>query len=572
VTDRPFARTVFSLASKRFSGDLIVQDRRSETRVVWTEGQIVAARSASPADGIGRQALTHGLVNSSILGVFVQELAKDPTQDEAALLAQLANLSDAQCITLKHHVLVRSASRIFAFPNASFVVDNMPSMAADPQLPPLDVRWLIYFGLRTHYGLERLATELGVLGSRTVSVSPEAEPHLAAFGFGDYEQHVLAKLRSEPMSLANLLAADLDPNIVHCVVYALVASGYVTYGSGSGRRKSASLYIPPEPTRAAPAPTETPADVRPPQARGRSRRTSGNVVAETVKGVGFIEDSGPTVTASPKAPPTPSPISNERPKRMDTSADVETTTALVQEKLRVITEGGNHYEILGLNSEAADSDVRKSYFQLARRLHPDRLQSLGVTDMVGEIQSVFASINEAFKILSNPKELAHYKKVLAAGGQKAFAAKQEKAEALAMKIFEAEEHFHLGEMALRRDQFGTAETAFAKACDLAPDESEYQALYAWAMYCNASDRESVEGSAMGKMSSALLKSPKSVTTRLYHAKLLKIMGRIEEATASFRVLLKMSPGHREAELELRVLADQAKENSGSKGKKGFFGR
>ncbi len=77
---------------------------------------------------------------------------------------------------------------------------------------------------------------------------------------------------------------------------------------------------------------------------------------------------------------------------------------------------------------------------------------------------------------------------------------------------------------------------------------------------------------MGKMSSALLKSPNSVTTRLYHAKLLKLLGRDEEAIASFKKLLQMSPEHREAQLELRVLREKDAGGDPKKSKKGFFGR
>ena len=108
---------------------------------------------------------------------------------------------------------------------------------------------------------------------------------------------------------------------------------------------------------------------------------------------------------------------------------------------------------------------------------------------------------------------------------------------------------------------------FQKACELSPEESEYQALYSWAMYCNAKDRAAVEADAIAKMASALAKGPMNATTRLYHAKLLKLIGRLDEASASFRILLEMSPGHREAELELRLLSKRQKPRSSS-----LFGR
>ncbi|MCP4446417.1 MAG: J domain-containing protein [Myxococcales bacterium] len=547
VFDRPFARTISSLGAKRFTGDLIMEHKRRETKVVWSEGQIVAAHSSSPADSPGRQALTHGLVNSSTLGIFVQKMAEKPEQDAVALLAQLGSLSAQQCVTLKHHVLVRSATRIFGLADATFVVDNQPSLAVDPDLSALDARWLIYSGLRTHYSLERLSSELSAIGNRQISLDPEALPELSAFGFGEEEKEILARLQAHPMSLADLLSSGLDDNIASCVAYSLVACGYVKYGSSS---ETSSAAVPP-PAVAVPAPVRKPRPTKSAAPEGSKRISSSQA---TVRGVGLVE---PEESGSSK----------------NQSAGGEETAALVSEKVRLLDAGGSHYEVLDLKDDAPDSDVRKSYFQLARRLHPDRLQALGLEGMEDDIQRVFAAINEAFKILSNPKELAHYKKVLAAGGEKQFAADQVKAEEVAGKIFEAEEHFRVGEMALRRDQFGTAETSFAKACELRPEESEYQALYAWALYCNSTDRSALEGDVMGKVSSALLKSPESVTTRLYHAKLLKLMGRSDEAVASFRKLLKMSPDHREGNLELRVLRDQESAASDAKGsKKGFFGR
>ena len=42
VADRPFARTIFSLAAKRFTGDLVLTKSRLEYRSSWENGQIVA--------------------------------------------------------------------------------------------------------------------------------------------------------------------------------------------------------------------------------------------------------------------------------------------------------------------------------------------------------------------------------------------------------------------------------------------------------------------------------------------------------------------------------------------------
>ncbi len=531
VNDRPFARTVFSLAAKRFTGDLIMRHRQRETKVVWSDGQIVAAHSVSPADALGRQALTHGLINSSMLGSFLRRQEQEPKAEPIKLLAEVANLSVQQCVTIKHHVFVRSAARIFALPNAVFVVNNEPSLAPDPELPALDVRWLIYFGLRTHYPMDRLEDELSVIGSRTILLSKGAVPMLPAFGFGDTEQLVLAPLQEKPTTLARLEALGLDTQISHCVVYALLACGYIEYGAGAEGRKK------PRQTK----------QTLPPDLSG-----------PTVKDTSFVAARLKSKSTAPPLGPSKDPTSTSD------------TIAVVKEKLRVLSMQGNHYDVLGLGSNALASEISASYFQLARRLHPDRLQALGIDELKVSAQTVFAAINKAFQVLSNAKDRAQYEHVIAAGGEKAYAAEQKKAGAIAAKILEAEEHFRVGEMALRRDQFGTAVVEFSKACELNPDESEYQALFAWATYCHSKDRSTIESDVLKRMSSALLQAPNNIPIRLHHARLLKLMGRKKDAIESFRELLRISPDHHEAELELRLLSERRKLSTGFK--KGLFGR
>lgn len=563
VADQPFARTIFSLAAKRFTGDLVLTKSRQDYRSSWENGQIVAALSASPADSPGRIALANGLVNSSILGVFVKERAAQPHRDPTELLVEIAKLSPEQGITLKRRGLARCAARIFALPAADFVVDNARSLRADGKVPALDVRWLIYFGLRTHYPTERLAAELEAVGERSLHLPAEVLPMLPVFAFGDVEDPILRRLMGESLSLSNLVSAcgDIDPATTTCVVYALMACGYLALGEAQSPRSR---------TRSKTMAGSSPAGPTAPQPTPSKPSSPRSAASQTVQGIGFIETMSKPVQA-PASPSARRPAANRRSSSASTTtAATRATTELIETKIALLDQDANYYAFLGLEVTADDASIRKRYFDLARKLHPDRMQAIGLLDKGASAERLFAAINKAFAVLSNPKEVAKYREVVAAGGEKAFAKKQQVAEELAISIFRAEEHFHVGEMALRRDQFAKAESEFKNACDLSPDESEYLALYAWAMYCNAPDRGQAGPIAMNTMSSALQKGPKSETTRLYHARLLKLMDRPEEALESFRILLRMNPEHRDAELEIRLLSNADKQDADAK--KGLFGR
>ncbi len=511
VEQQPFARTVYSLAANRFTGDLVLRQGRREYRSSWENGYIVAATSESTADSPGRVALAQGLVNSSTLGIYVQRLAKSPGTDPVELLVELANLTDGQRIGLRQGVLARSASRIFALPSADYVVDNARTMRADSELNPIDLRWLIYLGLRTHYSLQRLRSELSAVGDRGLRLLKEAIPMLPAFGFTELETPILQRLQSQELSLANLLVVSgLDEATVTSVVYALMACNYLSAGQPQEKVEDTTAPIP------------TP----PPPEKKKS------LEAATVR----VQGGGTT-------------------KASQQPGLAEETALLIHQKIQLLDGGADHFAILGVPRGSTTVNVRRGYFGLAKKLHPDRLKAIGVPEVRDEAQRLFSAINEAFAVLSNAKELAQYEKILDAGGAKAFAKEQREAEEMAIRIIRSEEHFYLGEMALRRNQFAHAEGEFRKACELNPEEGEYRALYAWCYYCNASDRAKIEREAYGLMAESLKMNAKSITIRLYNAKLLKLIGYKEEAIAAFRELKKMDPGNREGNLELRLLLE-----------------
>ena len=59
------------------------------------------------------------------------------------------------------------------------------------------------------------------------------------------------------------------------------------------------------------------------------------------------------------------------------------------------------YELLGLMRNATAEDIRQAYFAAARRFHPDKNTALGDTEF-------FLDVQQAYEVLSNPKERAVY--------------------------------------------------------------------------------------------------------------------------------------------------------------------
>jgi len=62
----------------------------------------------------------------------------------------------------------------------------------------------------------------------------------------------------------------------------------------------------------------------------------------------------------------------------------------------------DYYEVLGINKNASEDDIKKTYRKLARKLHPD----LNPNDK--DAQAKFQKINEANEVLSDPEKRKKY--------------------------------------------------------------------------------------------------------------------------------------------------------------------
>ncbi len=219
----------------------------------------------------------------------------------------------------------------------------------------------------------------------------------------------------------------------------------------------------------------------------------------------------------------------------------------------MIKKRADHYALLGVAPHAPATEIRKAYFALARQLHPDRLAALNIADDHKDAQRLFAEVNTAFSVLSDPKLRQEYTDVLRRGGAAAVAAEQERAEQLAAKILDAEEAFRRGEAALRRDQLQTAVAEFGKAVELNPDEAEYHSLLAWAQFCASPDKLAIAKTTRGTLERAIGRAPNSVTPRFLLGRVERMLGRDSDALRYFNDVLQLSPHHAEASSEIRVI-------------------
>ena len=72
----------------------------------------------------------------------------------------------------------------------------------------------------------------------------------------------------------------------------------------------------------------------------------------------------------------------------------------------------NYYQLIGLKSGANDNDIKKSYYSLAKKYHPDSTERMSAT-VKQDFEDKFKSISAAYEILSDPDKRRTYDELVA---------------------------------------------------------------------------------------------------------------------------------------------------------------
>jgi curved DNA-binding protein CbpA len=556
VADRPWGRTLGTLGLRYFTGTLTLTADGKRYQVAFSDGAVVAAVSPLASDAAVRVALTGGLISSTQVAEMARRPSSASGRDEIELLTELLRLAPDQSMRLRRRTIAQRAARTFSVERGEFVLDDRIALSVVPG-SEIDVRSVIYLGARQNLSEARLSGDLAAIGV-WFRLLPSAIEDLPQFGFTEADRPVLERLQIGG-TLDELETDGIEARTARAMVYALVSCNACEVGAGRGPEATAPKEHPPEPetpVRAAAGTSplsgaqgqvpETPATVAPPPARG----------ASAARGTRY--PTPPPPAPGPRRGP-PKPASGEHrlpvriaPGRADPARAAE-VRAVIAQRLLLLDQGVDHFELLGVEVDASPDDVRKAYFSLARQLHPDRLAALGIDDGGRDAQRLFAQVNTAFAILSDRARREAYTGILRRGGDAVVAAEQAQAEAMTKRIIESEAAYQRGEAALRAGQLPLAISELARAVELHPGEADYRASLAWAQFCAAPDKPLAGPPTRAALERAISASPNAVGPRFLLARVERILGNDAAALRHFQEVLRRAPAHHEAASEARLI-------------------
>lgn len=127
-------------------------------------------------------------------------------------------------------------------------------------------------------------------------------------------------------------------------------------------------------------------------------------------------------------------------------------------------EERSYYELLNVNPKVDQPTLRKAFYDVAAKLHPDRYAALPDADAKRRLETIYARIAEGYRVLSDPAKRVQYDEALSRGQKRLLTTSRERRGPMnpeeTLKHPEAKKFFRLGMIALGNKDFKGAALNF----------------------------------------------------------------------------------------------------------------
>ncbi|MCA1635625.1 MAG: DnaJ domain-containing protein [Acidobacteria bacterium] len=529
LRDHPLVELIHEITGARLSGALRLAHERSKGAVYFDGGEIVAAllnlRAHRLAELLRRE--------SSVGAERLDQLAGEGVSDDqlgAALVAAGA-LSSAELDRLRGQQSSEGLRELLKWSEGEWAFNPRVRLSGNWRAR-LDTPQLLLEGVRelpTEFVSGRMADDEELFSPVAGADGGEAAGGLQLLPL---EAFILTRA-SAPMSLSELIAVSGLPEAeTRRALYALALGGLL-------RRERWPPAFSPEMLAGA-------------------RRASSSPKSESKE-------------ETLKPPPTPTHAPPSAPPPVEEAAQEEAVRRSPREEMEELLERARaetHYAVLGVTRAAPTQEVKRVYYALARRFHPDHFRRDSDEKLQQQLGIAFARVAQAYEVLKDSSLRAAYDLKLAAsaasrqteasgdaktedaGAQKTAAAdptspavSQESA-----LLYRAEERFQQGVAALQQNNTELATRLLGEAALLVPKQARYRALYGRALSREKNSRRQAESELLA----AIGLDDQNPAYRVMLAELYIEIGLRRRAKGELERALSHDPAHATA---LRLLSE-----------------
>jgi Flp pilus assembly protein TadD len=212
----------------------------------------------------------------------------------------------------------------------------------------------------------------------------------------------------------------------------------------------------------------------------------------------------------------------------------------LEEYLKRTAKAQNHYQVLGIDQKVEESEIKRAYFALAKRFHPDKFHN-DESALRSKLQESFTRVSQAYDALKDKKSRELYD----------FKIRKSSA-ADAAKAATPEGCFEAGKKAFDDGNYLEAIRQFTRAIQLDPKVAGYHAAYARSLIAVPKYRHQAENEFI----TALKIEPNNTEYRLHLAEFYLEQRLNKRAEGEVRRVLMLEPNNQKAKRILDNLTAQ----------------
>lgn len=407
----------------------------------------------------------------------------------------------------------------------AFYEADLVGSGAGVQSEAIDTYALIAAGLRGGGRDEAQQQVLGAFEDDPVRI--KAGLDAARFRLIPKETAVLDLLRAEPTSIGGLVSASGEEKVARRVLYLLAITGHLERLVEIPQVSAEALpFLEDHQIAEAKRAAEKQVTALPSSAgTPRPSRAAASRVGK--RGLGAPE-------AAPAAPAT---LSSELRARWD---DIAARVAA--------TDDQTYFQVLGIDESATPEQVRNAYFELVKRVHPDRLAP-ELEPLRPFAERLFQLMTEAKENLEDPDKRIKYISIVRGGGGTPAADRR------MMVIVQAAHELEKASVLANMGKWVEALHIVDDVKALDPSQLDAYALEAWALFHLLGQEAAATPEAIIALCDRVLEgSPEGHHERALYVKglALKKLGKDETAVELFRRVAEKNPRHLDAAREVRL--------------------
>jgi DnaJ-class molecular chaperone len=132
----------------------------------------------------------------------------------------------------------------------------------------------------------------------------------------------------------------------------------------------------------------------------------------------------------------------------------------------------SYYDLLGVSPGTPQADIRTAFYRVSNDLHPDRYHTMADRELKERLETIYARMCEAYRVLTTPEKRTAYARALTEGKKRLTSTDREskapQSPEDSIKHEEAKKFFRLGMLSLGRKDFKGAVMNFNFARSFEP--------------------------------------------------------------------------------------------------------